>query len=97
MANEMKFDYDLANAVYGKLADTANALEDCKLAIDNVAADLETGALTGEAGKKFVDILVNTLKAKVHHLSGRVIENAGAVHAAIANYQEAENQSASTF
>jgi WXG100 family type VII secretion target len=92
-ADEIKLDYDLAEAMAKEFRDGAKQLEETMKEMNSIAGTLEEGALLGRGGTAFVESIRGKLVPALNRLTEKFRELEGDVNTAIAAMRRADEQS----
>lgn len=92
-ADEIKLNYDLAEAMAKEFQAGASQLEDTMKEMQNIAGILEDGALLGRGGTAFVESIRSKLCPSLTRLTEKFRELEGDVNVAIAAMRRADEQS----
>jgi len=95
--DEIKLDYELAEAMAKTFKAGAEQIEAVMQEMEAVAATLEGGALLGRGGAGFTEALRTKLVTSLDHLRAKFVELEGDVHAAISSMREADETSRGKF
>jgi uncharacterized protein YukE len=97
MAEEIKLVYATAEEMIHTFKNGKDQLEKTMHEMQNVAGQLEGGALLGQGGDNFKDAIRGKLCPAINKLSAKFEELMGDVHKAIEYMQEADRTSKSKF
>lgn len=95
--DEIKLDYEQAEAMAKTFREGADQLDAIRQEMDAIAATLEGGALLGRAGAGFSEALRNRLITSLAKLRQKFIELEGDVNGAISDMREADQTSRGKF
>lgn len=97
MTEEIKIVYEVAEAMAQTFAQSQQQVQETLTAIQNMASQVEGGALLGLGGDALVEALRNPLSSSLAKLAEKFEELQGDVQAAIQYMQESDQTSAGKF
>jgi WXG100 family type VII secretion target len=95
--DEIKLDYELAEAMAKTFKKSADEIETTITEIKNLAGVLEGGALLGRGGTSFTEALTSKLSPSLSRLMAKFIELEADVQSAIRSMREADQSSSGMF
>ncbi len=98
MSNEeIRMDYDLMGDMSRAFSQGVEQLQDTMQAVQNIANEMEDGALIGQGGATYVDVLRNKLSPAISCLIKKFEELADDINEAVKNMQDADEMSQRMF
>ena len=97
MSNEIRMDYGLMEDMNRTFLQGVEQLQDTMQAAQNIANEMEDGALLGDGGAAFTDAIRNKLSPSLSRLIEKFEELAGDINKAIDEMKEADESLVSTF
>ncbi len=97
MSDEIRMDYGLMSDMSQTFKGGMEQLQDTMQAIQNIANEMEDGALLGQGGATFVDVLRNKLTPAISRLIEKFDELATDINHAKDDMQKADDISARMY
>jgi len=97
MSNEIKMDYGLMEDMNRTFLQGVEQLQDTMQAMQNIANEMEDGALLGQGGAAFTEALRDKLSPAISRLIEKFEELAGDINKAMEDMRSADESSQRMF
>jgi len=97
MSNEIKMDYGLMEDMNRTFLQGVEQLQDTMQAMQNIANEMEDGALLGQGGAAFTEALRDKLSPAISRLIEKFEELAGDINKAMEDMRSADESSERMF